>query len=141
MADDNPDAQATAAAAAAEAQASAGDNGAAELARLQAQVEAATGSVQRAFEVTQTALRAANPNLPEIVFEATGLDMLIANVEAHRATAAHIQEQITANPPPPDNPSTPAGAGTTRQVTVPANTRGVARIAFALDHPGPGMTE
>ena len=116
-------------------------NGAAELARLQGQVEAATGSVQKALDTTKGALRTANPNLPDTVFEAPDLDALIANVEAHKATAAHVQEQITSNPPNPTAPVSPAGGGTTRQVQVPENVHGISRISFALSNPGPGMTE
>ena len=128
-------AQATAGAAAAAADA----NGAAELARLQAQLEAATGSIAQAFATTQAALRAANPALPETVFEAPDLDTLIANVQAHQATAQHVREQIANGAA--NAAATPVGAGATRQVTIPENARGVTRIAFALNNPGPGMTE
>jgi len=104
------------------------------IADLQRQLEEATGSVQTAFNATRDALRAANPNLPPTVFEADNLEALTANVEAHKATAAHI----IANPPKTNvNP----GGGDTRVVQVPDGLRGANRIQFALNNPGPGMTE
>ena len=122
----------------ARAQAAADPNGAAELARLQAQVEAATGSVAKAFATTQAALRAANPTLPETVFDAADLDALIANVQAHQATAQHVREQIAngaANAPA----LTPVNAGVTRLLQpIPDHVRGVARIAQALERQGQG---
>ena len=122
----------------ARAQAAADPNGAAELARLQAQVEAATGSVAKAFATTQAALRAANPTLPETIFEAPDLDTLIANVQAHQATAQHVREQIAAasngaTPPPPAPPATPIAAGTIRELqAAPAGSKGIDRIKFGL---------
>src|SRR3972149_337743 len=117
MAEGNPDPNAAAIAAAAQATAAqaaaaADANGAAELARLQAQVEAATGSIAKAFATTQAALRAANPTLPETVFEAPDLDALIANVQAHQATAQHAREQMANGAAA--TVVTPAGAGTVR---------------------------
>src|SRR3972149_408668 len=121
----------------ARAQAAADPNGAAELARLQAQVEAATGSVARAFATTQAALRAANPTLPETVFDAADLDALIANVQAHQATAQHAREQMANGAAA--TVVTPAGAGTVRTPEpIPEHVRGVARIARALEREAQG---
>jgi len=142
MAEGNPDPNAAAIAAAAQATAAqaaaaADANGAAELARLQAQVEAATGSIAKAFATTQAALRAANPTLPETVFEAPDLDALIANVQAHQATAQHVREQIANGAAA--TVVTPAGAGTVRTPEpIPEHVRGVARIARALEREAQG---
>jgi len=144
MAEGNADPNAAAIAAAAQATAAAGAaaadaNGAAELARLQAQVEAATGSVAKAFATTQAALRAANPTLPETVFEAPDLDTLIANVQAHQATAQHVTDQINAQadgaaPPAPALPAAPITAGIVRELSAaPAGTKGLDRIKFGLN--------
>lgn len=104
------------------------------IADLQRQLEAATGNTQAAFDTTKAALRAANPHLPEAVFDAPDLESLTANVEAHKATAEHIRAH-------PATTNVNPGGGGTRTLTVPDKVRGISRIAFALSNPGPGMTE
>ena len=110
----------------------------AQVADLQRQLAEATGGAQAteraALDTTRGALRVANPHLPDSVFEADTLAALTANVEAHNATAEHIRTH------PAATPVNPAG-GSQRQTTVPENLWGVTKIAFALNHPGPGMTE
>ena len=104
------------------------------IADLERQLADATGNTQVAFDTTKAALRTANPNLPDSVFEAGDLAALTANVEAHKATAAHI----LANPPKAD---VNTGGGTNRVNTMPDGIYGIRRVQYALAHPGAGMTE
>ena len=109
------------------------------IADLQAKIEAATGSAQRAFQATKDALTAANPGLPATVFEAPDLETLLANVEAHKATAAHVLANAPAATPPPGSPP-PAGglpsvanpAPVRQAPTAPAGVIGIDRIKFGL---------
>ena len=91
-----------------------------------------------ALESTREALRAANPDLPPSAFEGADFTTLDAAVTFARTIRDHVIQQRT------DNPATrtPAGAGVQRQtLQIPDNARGITRIAFALNNPGPGMTE
>ena len=109
------------------------------LATLQAQLA-------QALETTRGALRAANPDLPDAAFTGGDLTTLTQSIDSARAVADHVRTQIeTAQAAAAaTNPGvrTPTGGGTTRQaIQVPINLHGVSRITFALNHPGPGMTE
>ena len=131
MADPTEEEKAAAAAAAAQ------DAASCELvARLEAQLT-------QALETTRAALQTANPDLPAATFAADNFEALNASVTNARAIADHVRTQIeTANPTAKPGVTPPAGAGVQRAaLQVPENLRGVARIAFALAHPGPGMTE
>jgi len=103
------------------------------IADLQAQIEAATGSAQRAFQATKDALTAANPGLPPTVFEAPDLETLLASVEAHKATAAHVLEAAKAASPAGSPPTVANPAVTRTPSPIPDHIRGTARIALALE--------
>ncbi len=101
---------------------------------LQRRLDEATGSTAAALTTTRAALRTANPHLPDAVFEADNIDALTASVESHNATAEHLRTH-------PVTPSVNPAGGSTRKIEIPENLRGARRIAHALSHPGPGMTE
>src|SRR3990170_2994825 len=94
----------------------------------------------RNMELETAAIRAANPDLPDAAFAGGDLAAIQASVTAARAVADHVRQQAeatrngTATPAP-----TPTGAGTERKIEVPTGVRGIGRIAFALNNPGPGM--
>jgi len=113
----------------------AGPDPTARIAELETQIAAATAREAAALNTTRVALQAAHPDLPAAVFQAETLEALTANVEAHVATAAHIRAHTPA--PTVVNP----GGGTDRTLQIPDNLRGIRKIAFALNNPGPGMTE
>lgn len=109
-------------------------------AALQAQLDQAQA---RNMELELAALRAANPDLPDAAFTGADLAAVQTTVTIARAAADHVRQQLEAarNGKLPNPLPTPTGAGTERKLEIPANVRGIGRIAFALSHPGPGMTE
>ena len=95
-----------------------------------------------ALETTRQALQTANPGLPESAFTGDTFEALNANIRQAQAVEAHVRDQITADPQNKDKTQFhPMGGGVTRTPQMPANLRGITKIAHALNHPGPGMTE
>ena len=115
------------------------------VADLQAQLATANERAQAATEAsvtgTRDALRAANPNLPDAAFTGETVEALNTTVNAHRetATTATTQAETDARNRAAGLPA-PAG-GTTRTPQIPDGLRGSRKIAYALQHPGPGSTE
>lgn len=115
------------------------------IADLQRQVEEANQRAQDAatagVTATRDALRAANPNLPDAAFAGDTIDALNTSVTAHRQTSDQAREQAEADAKATAAGHPPPGVGTIRTPQVPDGARGIGRIAFALQNPGPGMTE
>jgi len=105
--------------------------------------EQLTQAQARNLELEVAALHAANPDLPDAAFTGGDLAAIQAGVTTARAVADHIRTQAEAakNGKAPAPAPTPTGAGSERKIEMPATVRGIGRIAFALNNPGPGMTE
>ena len=112
--------------------------------------EQLTQAQARNLELEVAALHAANPDLPDAAFAGGDLAAIQAGVTTARAVADHVRQQAEAARNGVANPvaaaavvaaAAGAAAGTQRKAEVPANLRGIGRIAYALNNPGPGMTE
>ncbi len=84
--------------------------------------------------------RTANPAIPPDLITGATAEEIAASVTAGQAT---VDQVIAANTPDAKTrpPGDGAGAPPRGDRVPPSNLRGISRIADALSHPGPGMTE
>lgn len=116
------------------------------VADLQAQLADAQGATAAAAEAgvtaTREALRTANPDLPEAAFTGDTIEAINGTLKAHQETADGARTKEQADAKARAAGAVHAGPGSHREApAVPANARGISKIAHALKNPGPGMTE
>ena len=125
-----------------QARAAAGDSAAAALEKAQETIGQLQPAAARADAATAALLdttRAANPTIPAELIAGDTPEAITASLATATATVAKVREL---NPAPTAStvPGTGAGAPP-RTNEPPAGLRGVTRITYALNHPGPGNTE
>lgn len=96
---------------------------------LKAQLAQRDEQVAAATELTRTALKSANPDLPEQAFAGDSINDIQSNVANARAIAEHVTSNQAPAPPAP--PATPPAPGSNR-TPEPSNLRGADRVREAL---------
>ncbi len=110
----------------------------ADAAALQQQLDTQATANEATVAALLQSTRDANPNIPADLISGANADEIAASVTAGKATVAAV---VAANPPakPGGGPGAPP-----RDLAPPGppeGATGLQRIAWALNHPGPGSTQ
>jgi hypothetical protein len=122
-----------------QARAEAGNSAAAALEERTTALDAATQATAAATTALLDTTRAANPAIPADLIAGDNPADIAASVERGRA----LVEQVRAANPVTGTPTNIPTGSPPRTPTndPPPGVKGIARIAHALTHPGPGSTE
>jgi len=125
-------------------QAEAGQQAATERDELHTQLTTAQEAARGATGALLDASRAANPTIPAELITGETPDDIAASIERGKGIVEQVTTANAGNDADDEKPKTPgsqAGAPARGDPQPPERARGISRIAFALRHPGPGMTE